>query len=76
MISNKGLTNPRSTPEEEGEAVEEEASLGDMIRYVSMDTREIEVVTSKAIKTNIMEDTEEDSMVVNLTNHPQKETPG
>ena len=36
MISNKGLTNPRSTPEEEGEAVEEEASPEDMIRDVNM----------------------------------------
>ena len=70
MISNKGLTNPRSTPEEEGEAVEEEASPGHVIRDVSKDTRETEVVTSKAIKTSIIVDIEEDSMVVNLTNHP------
>ena len=76
MTSNRGLTNPRSTPEEEGEAMEEEASPGDVIRDVSMDTREIEVVTSKAITTSIMVDTEEDSMVVNLTNHPQKGIPG
>ena len=56
--------------------MEEEASPGDVIRDVSMDTREIEVVTSKAIKTSIVVDTEENSMVVNLTNHPQKGTPG
>ena len=41
MTSNKGLTNPRSTPEEEGEAVVEEASPGDGIRDVTMDTKVI-----------------------------------
>ena len=56
--------------------MEEEASPRDMIRYVSMDTREIEVVTSKAIKTSIVANTEEDNVVVNLTNHPQKGIPG
>ena len=76
MISNKGPTNPRSTPEEEGEAMEEEASPGDVIRDISMDTREAEVVTNRAIKTSIVADTEENSVVVNLTNHPQKGTPG
>ena len=56
--------------------MEAEASPGDVIRDVSMDTRETEVVTNRAIKTSIVEDTEENSMGVNLTNHPQKGTPG
>ena len=56
--------------------MEEEARPGDVIRYIIMDTREIEVVTSKAIKTSIVADTEEDNVVVNLTNHLQKGTPG
>ena len=56
--------------------MEEEASPGDGIKDVTMDTKETEVVTSRAITTSIMEDTEEDNVVVNLTNHPQKEAQG
>ena len=56
--------------------MEAEASPGDKIKDVKMGTKEIQVVTSRAITTSIVEDTEEDNVVVNLTNHPQKETPG
>ena len=51
--------------------MKEEASPGG----IKMDTKEIEVVTSRAITTSIVEDSEEDSMVVNLTNHPKKRNP-
>ena len=56
--------------------MEEEASPEDVIRDINMDIREIEVVTSKDIKTSIVVVTEKNSVVVNLTNHQQKETPG
>ena len=56
--------------------MEEEASPEDVIRDVNMDTREIEVVTSKDITTSNVVVTEENSVVVNLTNHQQKEIPG
>ena len=56
--------------------MEEEASPEDVMRDVNMDIREIEVVTSKGIKTSIVVVTEENSVVVNLTNHHQKEIPG
>ena len=54
--------------------MEEDASPGDGIKDIKMDTRATEVVTRTTITTSIMEDTEEDNMVVNLTNHPQKGT--
>ena len=56
--------------------MEEEASPGDVIRDVSMDTREIEVATSKVIIMSNSVDTEENRVVVNLTSHRQKGTPG
>ena len=56
--------------------MEDEASPEDVIKDVRVDTREIEVVTSKDIKTNLVVVIEENHVVVNLTNHQQKETPG
>ena len=56
--------------------MEDEASPEDMIKDIRVDTREIEVVTSKDIKTNLMVVIEENSVVVNLTNHQQKGTQG
>ena len=76
MTSNKGLTNPRNTPEEEGEAMEQEFSPRDRIKDVKMDTRVTEVVTSKATTTNIVEVTKEGNEVENLTNFPPRGTPG
>ena len=54
----------------------DEASPKDEIKDITMDTKEIEVVTSRTVITKIVEVTEEDNVVENLTNHPQKETPG
>ena len=50
--------------------MEEEASPGDETRNVNRDIKAPEMVTK------IMEATEVDNMVENLTNHPQRETPG
>ena len=56
--------------------MEQEFSPRDRVKDVKMDTRVTEVVTSKATTTNIVEVTKEDNEVENLTNLPQRGTPG
>ena len=66
MTSNRNPTNPRSTPEEEGEAVEEASPE---VEIQAKDNRDGEV------DFNPEEVSEEKAVEKGLTKAPQKETP-